>query len=236
MLKTPEPEPMPPDERLLRDRVCSAPWADTVLEAIRRGESQEAIRKLYPPGGKIETGMRKCPECGKWCPPNGPSGMQCCDCACQLAEEQIREWAKLLPDLYRCWWPRGMHFIEFLGQLDNLATRGLLEYSRPKRQPRGGGDAIHSRKTDADRYRKAAEIAKRHLKGRSGARISPGCRLPVLPENEDSLQKEIAYYASHRPEVLPEAKEFALTDILFYWISLGVIPSATKVNNLFSKK
>lgn len=116
MAEMPKPEPMLRNERLLRGKVCcSAAWADAVLTAIRAGKT---VTEFYPPGGKAETGMRQCPDCGKWCPPNiiSPS---CCDCELERCWERLESPARkdLWPELRRLWWPRARPFTELVGRI-----------------------------------------------------------------------------------------------------------------------
>ncbi len=116
MAEMPKPEPMLRNERLLREKVCcSAPWADAALAETRAGKT---VTEFYPPGGKAETGMRKCPDCGKWCPPNivSPS---CCDCELEQSWEWLDSPARkhLWPELRRLWWLRAMPFTELVGQM-----------------------------------------------------------------------------------------------------------------------
>jgi len=106
MSEIPKPSPISSNERKLREKVCcSAPWADAMLAEIQAGKTREQLKEFYPPGGKAETAMQKCPDCGKWCPPNGSKASPCCDCEAA----QFWRWA-LLPYLRRLWWPSAISY------------------------------------------------------------------------------------------------------------------------------
>jgi hypothetical protein len=93
------------------------------------------------------------------------------------------------------------------------------EWAMDEGSPRGKAGA-------ENRYQAVVEKAVRRLNPRRGRRISPGCQLSILPENEASLRREIAYYQAHSPSVSPDIKKSSKVDIAEYWTALGVIPSA----------
>jgi hypothetical protein len=279
---------MSPEETQLREKVCcSVGWADAVLATL---DGKKRIPKeLYPPGGKAETGMQKCPDCGKWCPPNGPKGSPCCDCELEQRWKWITapERKDLWPKRRSLWWPRAMPFTELVGRVLSVrhTVAPALASSDPSKQaeerleralshvcwcdtlekqetipaPTGIGDAFGPeeqldsaeevvgaeehldseeevicpeewrasekgprKRADVGRYGESAKLALRRLNGEERRHISPGCQLPTLPEDEESLRKEIDYYHRKQPADPPDIKDFARADIVYYWMAWGV--------------
>ena len=73
-------------KRELRLTTCSEPWVEAQIRTVvdRETPSGEPIvyryhdPKAYPPGG-AKTGMRRCPACGVFTPPNAMEHDQCLD-------------------------------------------------------------------------------------------------------------------------------------------------------------
>jgi hypothetical protein len=240
------------EEGRLREQICcSAPWADAILAAVCAG-NQQTLRKLYPPGGKSETGMKKCPTCNKWCPPNSSGGSLCCDCECHATAARFLAWAKspmrreLVRDLVALSWPSAICYRDFVANpMSGLLATELKDQEPPRpvagtesfgwmpdlvpSEWREGGEAP-ARKTDIDRGRVAVEIALRRLKPRAGRRVAPGCCLPVLAEGEECLKNEIKHFEDHKPVTPPKFEDFSGGDIDSAWIARGVIPSTAVLN------
>jgi hypothetical protein len=86
------------------------------------------------------------------------------------------------------------------------------------------------KRADVGRYGESAKLALRRLNGEERRHISPGCQLPTLPEDEESLRKEIDYYHRKQPADPPDIKDFARADIVYYWMAWGVLDAVTDQN------
>ncbi len=177
-----------------------------VVPAEGSGDAWLIHRDVYPPGG-ANTLMRQCPHCRRICPPNGPTGSPCCDCQAEDDWSAMSQW---LADPSRR---------DLLPELRRLSHLSCVSYSRFKRNPNGGalgtfvdvepdepgsqwrpiGDdrPSYSRPGLADEaIRKADTFLRRHA----------GCSVALLPEDEGSLQDEIAYFAANGT-IMPRARK-----------------------------
>jgi hypothetical protein len=195
-------------KRLLDEVVCSAAWLDEVVSPTDDGSGQWIIRgDVYPPGGE-QTAMRQCPECRRVCPPHGPRGSPCCDCQAEEDWRTFLEWAshpsrhELLPDLLRLARMQAVNYAEFM---ENPRSGPLGAFAEEKDTYEGSewrpvtDDDGPPRSRDA-LARLAIEAAvgslRRHL----------GCTVVLLPEDEASLQEEIAYYLANGC-IMPRARK-----------------------------
>jgi hypothetical protein len=204
--------------RLLETAVCSAPWLSTLFEpVVREGQVLYRYRQgAYPPGGKASR-MRRCPTCGRTCPPNGLAGTPCCDCQIEVEQEAFHVRIRKPPardistDLQRRWWPLGITYVEFIAsptsemiltqygqsQFIPAETNGeegsAFDFSEWSEGPLAPED--RPRKSSLGDYRTALAIALRRLNPLKKERgRHPGCQIVLLPEEPDALEREIAYY------------------------------------------
>jgi hypothetical protein len=91
---------------------CSFYWEQTCCRKVvtPTGRKMRIEVSLYPPGGKRSTAMRRCGACGKWAPPDIPSGT-CVDCRTEDNEEAFEA------RLRHIWKDRDEEFIKDLVRL-----------------------------------------------------------------------------------------------------------------------
>ncbi len=195
-------------KRLLDEVVCSAAWLDEVVCPTDDGSGRWVIRSdAYPPGGE-QTAMRQCHSCRRICPPNGPPGNPCCDCQAEEDWRAFLEWAshpsrhELLPDLLRLAHMRAVNYAEFMdnprsGALGVFAEAELADDASDWRPVTGDAEPSQSHHALARQAIEAAvNTLRRHL----------GCTVVLLPEDEASLQEEIAYYRANDC-IMPRARK-----------------------------
>jgi hypothetical protein len=135
------------------------------------------------------------------------------------SSDQSQHWARLLEDVCEC---------DVIEQPEATAgAEATSEQDCPEEWD--FGQEAPRKRADTAIHLKTATRALRRLKGDSRRHISIGCKSPLLPEDANNLQKEIAYYIGNNAEVLPDADAFPEEKFHLYWISLGVIPSAAAV-------
>ncbi len=212
----------------LRDKVCcSQPWVDAVVvsEAGNHGRIWYRLDGVFPPGGN-KTLMRKCPSCGRICPPNGQKGNPCCDCEAADSWLAIHRYERsqcyrdLVPDLLHRHWPSAISYSDFLADpraglpgTDKQSLRFARIVERltsldatcgtPDEGPVASDESILGNVLDP---RVAVSIAVGHLtRPREGSRKHPGCQLVLLPETEEGLRKEICHY-QETGRIMPSAR------------------------------
>jgi hypothetical protein len=201
--------------RLLQKPFCSVAWLAAAFGTARKdGQVFFRYRKgVYPPGGKASL-MRRCPVCGRTCPPNRPAGNTCCDCEAEAARKAFLSRLRtpvgrsIKEDLWRRWWRTPIPYVDFMACPTSEAVLGPLE--EPERLTEAEEEGAYDfsewsdgplapedrpRRSSLCDHREALAIAVRWLDipKKDGAR-HPGCQMVLLPENKKALAREIAYF------------------------------------------
>jgi hypothetical protein len=216
-------------QRLLETEFCS-PWWLTASHVRRRDRQGRIVvcRKAgcYPIGGMV-----RCPECGRSAPPD-ISRAVCVDCRVEIEQRRFNERLRpLCRDdrvvLLAIYWRRPTRTQEWLSEgmpapraeVDDLTSLddqdqdagsaideadlfdGSLEPDQRWGNTPSSRDLLDQlRKRFLDPHGPQNPEQRQRIK-RSGA----GCRMILLPENDEALKKEIAYFQA-RGVVIPSAR------------------------------
>ena len=202
--------------KLLQSEFCSAPWLAASFEMVHT-EDQALYRRrrdFYPPGGNASL-MRRCPACGRTCPPNASVAGPCVDCEADLSYERFHAWIgaperrSINTDLLRRWWPRRPTYAEFMESPDGALLTApdlgpdVLDLTKAEDGAPSTNEGLCDGPLTSDErpqknwitdVRLALRIAMRRLNPRKKeAGRHPGCQIVLLPESREALLGEIAY-------------------------------------------
>jgi hypothetical protein len=205
---------------------CSWPWAEACVSWNAVDGKWDLLPGVFPPGG-AETLMQECPICKRVCPPNGADGSSCCDCQTEKEERDFLKWAihgqnrELLPNLGRLWWRSAISYADFMERpTAGLLGGSCLEQSAEGMTGAAEGNAFYAdadgpttsdergRTNNVTDPRLALQIALRRLNPRKKEGRCPGCQILLLPESENVLQEEIAYFETNG-RVRPSARRYS---------------------------
>lgn len=215
--------------RLLETEFCSPWWLSA--SHVRRRDRQGRIVVCRKSGGYPVGDMVRCPECGRYAPPD-ISREVCVDCRVEIEQRRFNErlrpmsrddrivlltifWRR--PTRTKAWLSKGMHAprveVDVLTMLDAQDQDagsaideadlfdGTLEPDQKWGNTPSSRDLLDQLRKKFIDPRAPKNPEQRQRIKRSGA----GCGMILLPENDEALKKEIAYYQA-RGVIIPSAR------------------------------
>jgi hypothetical protein len=192
----------------LLEVVCSSTWVETLVQPAEDG--RWSLRNdLFPPGGE-ETTMVACHHCQRIGPQHREGS--CLDCDIARNEEQFLQLLakcehEVAIQLLRRWWRSSVTYRDFIDQPLEAAGCPTADGRRearvmaddapywPPRLPSTSDELPRGNRLDA---RRAMELALWRLQGRKkGKGRSCGCQFVLLPEDDNKLRHEIAFFRKH---------------------------------------
>lgn len=192
----------------LLDVVCSAVWLETLIQSGVDGKW--SLRDdLYPPGGE-QTAMVTCCHCQRIGPPH--RGKSCLDCDIARNEERFVQLLatcerEVAIQLLHRWWRSSVTYRDFVDQpleaagcptADGRQEVRVIADDAPgwlRHLPSTSDELPRGNRLDS---RRAMELALWRLQGRkNGPGRACGCQFVLLPEDDDRLRDEIAFFHKH---------------------------------------